>query len=239
LKRQSRVDAAFGRSLLRGKIWIDLWGIIHGENRNVFVNGIEIMPYITDVFVGLVLASAPLFVGVYGLDKQPHFFKGRLDELRISDIVRYKSPVTLPNGPFTADEHTIALWHFDEPVGSQVFADSSGNNYTLVCFAFLLGCGGEEDKEDVKEDVISPRIGLWHAEGNAKHTRDAQVTAEIVFDFSVPEGTKVIRIDKTSFRIVSSYFKISHENVGKPENTTEDIMDTFEGTWVARWKRYS
>lgn len=38
---------------------------------------------------------------------------GTLDELRISDIVRYDGHSTPAQMPFASDEHTPALFHFD------------------------------------------------------------------------------------------------------------------------------
>jgi hypothetical protein len=59
-------------------------------------------------------------------------FRGYIDEVRISNIVRYKGPEwQVPKGNFTVDEHTISLWHFDEAHGASRFKDASGNGYHL------------------------------------------------------------------------------------------------------------
>ncbi|MDE0088704.1 MAG: LamG domain-containing protein [Candidatus Poribacteria bacterium] len=58
--------------------------------------------------------------------------RGYIDEVRISNIVRYKGPEwKVPRGKFTVDEHTISLWHFDEAPWSGRFKDESGNGYDL------------------------------------------------------------------------------------------------------------
>ena len=41
---------------------------------------------------------------------------GAFDELRISDTVRYTGDFDPPLGPFAVDEHTKALFHFDNSV---------------------------------------------------------------------------------------------------------------------------
>ena len=70
-------------------------------------------------------SAATLFIG--------NGWKGRIDELRFSDTVRYSGPAyNIQTTPFTNDANTIALWHFDEPIGSTSFADSSGNSNTLT-----------------------------------------------------------------------------------------------------------
>jgi hypothetical protein len=52
-------------------------------------------------------------------------FDGWLDELRISNTVRYTAAFTPPAAPFTTDGGTMALYHFDEGTGVSV-ADVSG-----------------------------------------------------------------------------------------------------------------
>ena len=60
-------------------------------------------------------------------------FYGYLEEIRISDVVRYSgSTYTQPTGPFTSDANTVALWHFDEPAGTTYFEDASSYNNDLA-----------------------------------------------------------------------------------------------------------
>jgi hypothetical protein len=49
-----------------------------------------------------------------------------IDEIRISNVIRYGSSFPLPTAPFTCDENTLGLWHFDEMEGATVFHDSCG-----------------------------------------------------------------------------------------------------------------
>ena len=75
------------------------------------------------------------------------FTGGLIDEVRISNVVRYpadgiadkkwnevwEKTIEIPKGRFETDEHTIALWHFDwegEP-GSK-WRDASGNGHHLT-----------------------------------------------------------------------------------------------------------
>ncbi len=55
------------------------------------------------------------------------YFAGRIDEIRVSRIARDPTAPSKP-GPFVRDEHTLALYHFDEGTGSEL-KDSSGNNH--------------------------------------------------------------------------------------------------------------
>lgn len=45
-------------------------------------------------------------------------YSGFLDELRISNVVRYTTAFTPPAAPFTPDANTVGLYHFDEGIGT-------------------------------------------------------------------------------------------------------------------------
>ena len=61
-------------------------------------------------------------------------FTGYIDEVRISKDVRYdvNKKGFMPDEKFKNDAKTVALWHFDEPGGTQQFLDASGNANHLV-----------------------------------------------------------------------------------------------------------
>ena len=65
-------------------------------------------------------------------------FHGEIDAIRFSNIARYDLPAKPSIGPFDpphrffSDEHTLALWNFDEPAGADRFRDASGNGNTLI-----------------------------------------------------------------------------------------------------------
>ncbi|MFN0152417.1 MAG: LamG-like jellyroll fold domain-containing protein [bacterium] len=52
-------------------------------------------------------------------------YSGWLDEMRISNSIRYTANFTAPVAPFVADANTVALYHFDEGSGA-VLGDASG-----------------------------------------------------------------------------------------------------------------
>jgi hypothetical protein len=58
-------------------------------------------------------------------------FYGYIDEVRISDIVRYPADF-IPPADLASDANTRALWHFNECPGSTTFADASGHGFTLT-----------------------------------------------------------------------------------------------------------
>ncbi len=53
------------------------------------------------------------------------YYSGLIDDVRLSNSVRYSSNFTRPSGPHQADSSTVALYRFDEGSGTTV-ADTSG-----------------------------------------------------------------------------------------------------------------
>lgn len=52
-------------------------------------------------------------------------FRGWLDELRLSTVIRYREPFVPPSAPFVPDGETAGLYHFDEGEGAMA-RDASG-----------------------------------------------------------------------------------------------------------------
>jgi hypothetical protein len=70
------------------------------------------------------------------------FFGGELDEVRISDVMRYTEDFVVPTAAFVADENTLRLWSMDEGSGQEI-ADESSNANTGT-----LGSTGGADGND-------------------------------------------------------------------------------------------
>ena len=58
-------------------------------------------------------------------------FQGYIDEIRVSNVMRYGPVWEVPKGKFKVDKHTISLWHLNEAPGTSRFKDTSGNGYDL------------------------------------------------------------------------------------------------------------
>ena len=68
-----------------------------------------------------------------------------MDELRISNVVRYDANFAPPAAPFTCDNATFDLWHFDELEGAAKFHNSCGtddNFLTGISSAHTEGISG-------------------------------------------------------------------------------------------------
>jgi hypothetical protein len=85
-----------------------------------------------DITPGVFNSTSPVEIGVANGSVNP--FKGWLDEVRFSNVVRYSGSYTVPGSAFTNDANTRALWHFNEASGATTFSDSSGNGNTLSGF---------------------------------------------------------------------------------------------------------
>jgi hypothetical protein len=62
------------------------------------------------------------------------FFRGYLDEIRISSIIRwepFQGGYKVTKKQLAPDEDTLCLWHFDEDNEIKGYHDSSGNGWTL------------------------------------------------------------------------------------------------------------
>jgi len=112
---------------------VHLAGVWDGEEIRLFVNGkLQKQFYKPDreVLPSMVQMgshhSRDRNTGEYVISEGSQF-NGVIDEVRISNVARYTEDFT-PAKRFEADEHTLALYHFDEGEGD-VLKDSSGNDH--------------------------------------------------------------------------------------------------------------
>jgi hypothetical protein len=129
------------RDVFEGRIYIYLDGTL-------IINDIDTNPEFT------ISPDSPLQIGGWAgpgwngpQGREVEFYEGNIDEVRISNIVRYNSNF-IPETEFEADENTIALYHFNEGSSSNVF-DSSGNEnhgtiYGATWVENIYGCTDPE-----------------------------------------------------------------------------------------------
>ena len=146
-------DASTGRDVIQFRLWFD------GENSGVLKRPIDLLgsgwhhvvcsydntlnkaaigvdgdiDWLSNVIDddGLFNGTSPFLIGSFR--PSSGFFTGGIDEVRISDRIRYAgNSYTLPAAPFGGDANTLALWHFDDAPGATIFADSSINGNDLA-----------------------------------------------------------------------------------------------------------
>ena len=113
-----------------GPLWNPGWHHIAGViakspiHVSLYLDGWRIENSYPPFDESIINSDSPLTVG--------DFLQGYIDEMRISTIARYTGDsYVIPSSPFTPDEHTRGLWHFDEPGGSTEFHDVSGHDNIL------------------------------------------------------------------------------------------------------------
>lgn len=77
-------------------------------------------------------ANGPLYIGRSGYQSWIYNnFNGFMDELRISNVIRYTSDFITDSNEFISDVNTTGLWHFNESNYTNHIRDYSGNNNHL------------------------------------------------------------------------------------------------------------
>lgn len=90
-----------------------------GASLNVSYNPAHVNPAPNDAY--LVLGAEKHDLGT------ALSFRGLIDELRLSIGRRYTGTGPAPTGPFVVDGNTVALYHFDEPAGTDIIDAANGN----------------------------------------------------------------------------------------------------------------
>jgi len=130
---------SWGLNQLVTNQWYHIAGVFDETNDqlNLYVNGIPqtMQTDTSTIYAGI----ADLRIGARQYSGHECYFNGLIDEVRISNTVRYSggfSPQTLP---FTTDLNTIGLWHFDESIGSTVYDETSNDNDGVIYGANWAG----------------------------------------------------------------------------------------------------
>ena len=118
---------------LSDMVWTHIALVRQGDNWSLFVNGVG--AYLGQVNPFPLKPSDTLIVGASDLAGGEGFW-GTIDEVRISTVARYKSDFTPPSAPFSPDEYTKVLYHFDDGVPDTTTVDASSNGYTGNLGAF-------------------------------------------------------------------------------------------------------
>ena len=110
--------------------------------------GVPLRREFRDFFVGGYPEDFLIFKDGELLVRTTHFH-GLIDAIRFSNIARYDLPAEHglwgfdPPHRFFNDEHTLALWDFNDKEGTNRFEDTSGNGYTLIGMNGAAVVGGE------------------------------------------------------------------------------------------------
>lgn len=114
---------AISTSQLSNNRWYHIACTRSASKQKLWLDGQVVAEVNSDTYLA---PSSVLHIGSHPNDTTE--FRGFIDEVRISDGVRYQSSFE-PASRLGADADTLALWNFDEGTGTTV-ADSSGNGHT-------------------------------------------------------------------------------------------------------------
>ena len=172
-------------------------------------------------------------VSSFVIGAEPHFgpfqsfFHGIIDEVRFSNIARYKEDF-VPEQRFEPDEHTMALYHFDEGSG-EVLHDASGNGH----HGKIVGATWRErtDEGDSKWVVPLPPPGILSNPKRLAGVGPWNVVTRIPVRFVEcwnlcwhPDGELIAFADRGD-SIVRIYDAMSYRLVG--------VVSTYKPTIVA------
>jgi serine/threonine protein kinase/formylglycine-generating enzyme required for sulfatase activity len=147
--------------------------VFDGAAMHYYVNGIWQGKRNCTAHKGLMWQMRELYIGCKA--NQTQFFRGQIDQLRLSKIARYDDHFTVAS-TLTADESTLALYQFDEGRGD-VLHDSSGNNHDgkIVGAKWTksqsqpLSVPAAVGRSDWPVDAPSPAIAPFNAEQAKQH----------------------------------------------------------------------
>jgi serine/threonine protein kinase len=147
---------------------IHIAAVYDGETVHVYCNGqrsdslllqcSELAPNGRPVNVmgGRPSCGGSIFIGCKApSSEQPFNFRGRIHEVRISNVARAPEQLQ-PKDHFESDDRTLALYHFDEGRGT-VLKDASGNGND----AEIIGATTWVEVEDWQPPAVRPMTEDW------------------------------------------------------------------------------
>jgi hypothetical protein len=130
--------------------WYTVAGSYDGAFLRLFVDG-ELVT--SSALTGSIeTSSRPLYLG--SVEGNGDIFDGFIDEVRVSDVARWRESYTVTPQPFTPDANTMGLWHLDEGSGTTT-ADASGKGGTG---SLVNGVAWSTDSPFNNSDTTPPAI---------------------------------------------------------------------------------
>jgi len=110
--------------------WHHVAGVYDGEQLRTYLDGELVASLDVDPTWQRRTSGLPLYIGADpdGGGRPMSFFDGRIDEVRLSTVARYRGDRFQPQRRLRADGDTRLLYTFDAPLGDYV-VDASGNGH--------------------------------------------------------------------------------------------------------------
>lgn len=148
--------------------WYHIAGVADGTQAKLYINGVESGTPATK--------TNAVLMGSWNVGSaSSRYFNGLIDEVRISNNVRYASNFTPQTSPFVRDEHTKLLLHFDENgddprnTGKVIDDSGNGNHGTITGAKFVAGLvgvdGSATDTGNISSSAYASHDGVFIEEG--------------------------------------------------------------------------
>jgi len=95
------------------------------NNIRLFIDGSLIKTQSTSNSLPSISTSTPLYLGKTGVTGSENYFKGYIDEFRITIDAKYTNTFTAPTIPNATDENTVLLLHFNGTNNNSALKDDS------------------------------------------------------------------------------------------------------------------
>ncbi len=185
-----------------------------------------------------------LYIGASYYTSFSGFFKGQIDELRISNKVRSQSEIQNyynSNLPFSVDNNTYALFHFDENTGAVVnnakggSGSSKGCTYTTGKFGSSLNLDGISNYADCNISIPTSNITIefWFKEdGSQSGATLIQPYGMYSSNISLTKST-VVNTNKTTCETMGNDSLVLYKNgyITGPQNVGSQPIHT-DSKWI-------
>ena len=121
------VQIVSSASALTTNTWYHIAVSRSGTSTRMFLEGVQVGNTYTDTTTYL---NQPMVFGSRASDTL-NCLSGFLDEVRVSNTARYTANFTPPSEPFTNDDNTLLLLHFEGTNASREFFDDTGTRSKL------------------------------------------------------------------------------------------------------------
>ena len=124
----------FGSTTISNDVWVHVAITFDGSTVYIWVNGL--LDTSLSLSGSINTFDDKFYIGQSGLSN-PSYFVGLIDEIRISNIVRYTSNFTPQLSRFLSDANTVVLYNLNEGSGTQII-DASSNNKNGTTFGSIV-----------------------------------------------------------------------------------------------------
>ena len=107
--------------------WTHVAGTFDGSDLKLYINGEDKTGVVQDDVSSIHSGTAPVIIGDFTQPGPTHYyFGGIIDEVRISNVARTSFYLAGPHDPTWPG--TVAIWHFDESIGTTVYDGTANDN---------------------------------------------------------------------------------------------------------------